>query len=287
LGDNPSIVSEQSLEPMSGELEVKDKTESRNGLKIAPFRKSARKTAPHKHNTYFEIVYLSAGTGTHVIDAREFKITPPIAFAIRKEQVHFWNIESEPSGYVIIIKKTFIEHLRDQEIKYLISQISSVPCMYPKNGKTVLTLFELLLKEFNEMADANPLVIEGLLKALLVKLWQSEKPKFRTVSGKKGLYERYMALLSNSDTLTNRVSHYANLLSTTPQNLSAVCTKEVGQSASVVLSEFIISEAKRLLRYTDLSITEVSEALDFNDNSHFTKYFKKHVGLTPTLFRVE
>jgi len=52
-----------------------------------------------------------------------------------------------------------------------------------------------------------------------------------------------------------------------------------------VLSEFIISEAKRLLLYTDNTIAEISFLLDFNDPSHFVKYFKRKTGQTPLSFR--
>jgi len=92
-------------------------------------------------------------------------------------------------------------------------------------------------------------------------------------------------LLSNENELTNKVSHYAKLLNTTPQNLNAICRKESGQSSAEVISNYIINEAKRLLLYTDLTVSEIAGKLDFKDNSHFTKYFKRNVGDTPIAFR--
>lgn len=47
----------------------------------------------------------------------------------------------------------------------------------------------------------------------------------------------------------------------------------------------ILGEAKRLLRYTDMNLGEIASRLDFGDNSHFIKYFKRHVGITPNAFR--
>jgi len=52
---------------MKTELEIKDKTTDTEGIKIAPFRQHVRKTLPHKHNNYFEIIYLTKGSGSHTV----------------------------------------------------------------------------------------------------------------------------------------------------------------------------------------------------------------------------
>lgn len=67
---------------MKAELEIKDKTRQTEGLKIAPFRQRIRKISPHKHNSYFEIIYLTKGKGSHTIDTKEFEIKPPVIFTI-------------------------------------------------------------------------------------------------------------------------------------------------------------------------------------------------------------
>lgn len=270
---------------MNSELKIKDKTKAIDNIKVSPFRKHTRKTSPHKHNSYFEIVYLSKGKGVHVIDTQEFSIIPPVVFIVRKEQIHFWDIETEPSGFVVIIKKSFIDESLDKEIKQLLSKISSYPCLFPNDKSTVEQLFQLLNKEYQESKGESNAIIEGLLKALLAKLLQSEKPKNSISSHKENLFRKFKDLLVQEKKLTNEVAHYAKLLNTSPQNLNAICRKENNQSATEVLSESIISEAKRLLLYTDVTITQISYSLDFKDNSHFTKYFKRYTGITPNTFR--
>lgn len=79
--------------------------------------------------------------------------------------------------------------------------------------------------------------------------------------------------------------YYADKINTSPQNLNAACRKAADKSASEVLAEFITSEAKRLLLYTNMSVSEISFALGFTDSSHFVKYFKRFTGQTPQLFR--
>lgn len=264
-------------------IKIKNKIDTSEGIKVALFRKNKRKTNAHKHNNYFEIIYLTSASGTHTIDAKTYEIKAPIVFTVRKEQIHFWDIHTEPEGYVLIIKKSFIEHCLDQEIKLLIAQLSAHNCLSPQ--KPILDeLFRILLLESDSQKETKQAIVNGILKALLAKLLEST-----TLSGpdksKSGVYQKYLELLSQENKLKNKVSHYANLLNTSPQNLNALCRKESKQSASEILSEHILNEAKRLLLYTDLSVSEIALKLDFSDTSHFVKYFKRKAVFIPNAFR--
>ncbi|MFE8424409.1 MULTISPECIES: AraC family transcriptional regulator [Tenacibaculum] len=268
---------------MKAELEIKDKTRQTEGLKIAPFRRHIIKTSPHKHNSYFEIIYLTKGKGSHTIDTKEYEIKPPVIFTIRKEQVHFWDIKTEPKGFVLIIKKSFIDNCLDKDIKRLISELSAQTCLFPKDN-IAIDIFNILLNEHQENKKLNQPIIDGLLKALLAKFLESATPKtFK--NGNSTIFQKFTALLSKEDGLKNKVNHYAKLLNTTAQNLNATCRKETGKSSAEILSEHIINEAKRLLLYTDITVSEIAHRLDFKDNSHFSKYFKRHVDQTPVGFR--
>lgn len=66
-------------------------------MKITPFKSSIRRTEAHRHNGYFELIYLTAGEGVHVIDDRQYAVTPPVFFVIRKDQVHCWHLTTPGS----------------------------------------------------------------------------------------------------------------------------------------------------------------------------------------------
>jgi len=267
-------------------IKIKDKTENKRSIKVASFKKDVRKTNPHKHNNYFEIIYLSGASGTHTIDLEKYDIKPPMFFLIRKDQMHCWDIQSEPTGYVVIIKKSFVDDSLDLEMKHLFSEISKSTCIYPKETHVIEQILELMTIEYSvsKHTESN-IVLEGLLKALLAKLIHIPQSKEHAFKKQTNVFELYKSLLNTSEKLINNVSHYANLLNTTPQNLNAICRKEAQMSAGELLSEYIIIEAKRLLVYTDLTVTEIGINLGFSDNSHFTKYFKRFTQKTPTAFR--
>jgi len=266
-------------------IDIKDKIKPNDTIKIAPFKKEIRKTTPHKHNNYFEIIYLSQGSGFHNIDSRQFEVKPAVLYFVRREQVHHWELDSEPDGFVIIVKKAFIDTSHDGELKALFSKITAYSCLYPHDNSTLISLFELLIAAKKKEGNYIFHQIEGLLKALLAVVLEASQAGNNKAEITSNLYQSFISLLATEQPIKNKVHYYAEQLNTSPQNLNTACRKAIDQPAEEVLAEFIIGEAKRLLIYTDKTVAEIAFSLDFHDPSHFVKYFKRKSGQTPLNFR--
>lgn len=266
-------------------IPVKNKISPEKHIKATPFRKEIRKTEPHKHNQYFEIIFIAKGKGAHWIDDVRYEVKPPILFFISQDQVHNWDLKTEPDGFVIILKKDFVEKSLDLQLKMLLARISTLPCISIEENDTISQLFELLTIENKLDTESSFYTTEGLLKALLAKIHDIASLEINRLPKKTNLYESFLDLLSKGKTIKNKVAYYAEILNTTPQNLNTACRKAVDKPAAEVLSDFIINEAKRLLLYTDKTVSEISFSLNFNDPSYFVKYFKRIYGYTPQSFR--
>ena len=95
----------------------------------------------------------------------------------------------------------------------------------------------------------------------------------------------FQDFLKQTNNLHNSVAYYAQRLKISPQKLNAICRKTLQQSASEILAEHIIDEAKRQLLYSENSVSEIAYNLNFSDSSYFIKYFKRYMGITPKAFR--
>lgn len=250
-------------------------------IKIEPFDVNKRYTRPHRHNKYLELVYFSKGTGSHYMDQTKYAIEPPIIFIVKKDEVHHWEIDTLPEGYVIIIKKDFLEKTLDKHINLQLHQLGTQRVIRPSMDPAIDGLFKIVSQETKENGPGQNIVVEGILKALFSKILGHAHNLDTSNLGK--LTSQFTELMENQ--LKNDVSHYAALLNTTSQNLNTHCKKEYSKTASEVIAAQLLNEGKRLLRYTDLSVTEIAYSFDFKDVSHFVKYFKRYEGKTPLQFR--
>jgi AraC family transcriptional regulator, transcriptional activator of pobA len=142
-------------------------------------------------------------------------------------------------------------------------------------------------KNINPSTNSVELV-QGYLQVALVKLLRSkEKQTSRPQATATDLvFRKFMNLLNTANPISNlKVSEVAHQLNLSPQNLNTITRKAVGKSASELISEKVILEAKRHLLHTDKNVGEIAFALNFSDPSHFVKYFKKLTGETPQTFR--
>lgn len=102
---------------------------------------------------------------------------------------------------------------------------------------------------------------------------------------KEELFKRFINLIHQHCTTQREVSFYANALFITSRYLSSIVQDISGHTAKNIIDNHVILEIKVLLESTDLSIQEISNRLQFPDQSFFGRYFKKHTGVSPTQYR--
>lgn len=78
---------------------------------------------------------------------------------------------------------------------------------------------------------------------------------------------------------------YAEKLCVTPHYLSEICRRGSGRSAGYFIDLFTLQEIAKLLADKRLSVAQIAEELSFSSASYFTRYVKKHFGMSPKKFR--
>lgn len=100
------------------------------------------------------------------------------------------------------------------------------------------------------------------------------------------LLRKFIELLYNGEYLRNRdLDFYASQLCITPHYLSEICKKVSGSPASYWIDRFTLQEITRLLRQKELSLTEITERLNFSSVSYFSRYVQKRIKMTPSEYR--
>lgn len=107
----------------------------------------------------------------------------------------------------------------------------------------------------------------------------------RKYSQSENLMTRFLKLLNDPSHPFVSTSQYAEELCVTPKYFSSVCKQTTGKTAYTLINEKIIKTAKILLRNDNLSIKQVSDELNFANQSHFGRFFVRHVGISPLQYR--
>jgi len=263
--------------------------------RFAPYLETHRNLElPHKH-TFYHLLLFTEGGGSHAIDFEQFKVRPYQLYFMIPGQVHSWSFEGRVDGYVVNFSIPFFQSflLKNDYLEQFpfFSGITanSVIDLPEKSRKGVKELFERLAREGEQGQDLVLDMVRALLLQLFILVGRLDPDR----GSGKGLPSNHLLLknfqrLIEKNYLTLRLPReYALQLYVTPNHLNALSNDVLGLSAGELIRNRVLLEAKRLLVNLDLSISEIAYQLNFNDNSYFTKFFKKQTGVTPEDFRKE
>ncbi len=117
------------------------------------------------------------------------------------------------------------------------------------------------------------------LDLFLCRLRQREgKPENALVS-------RFLEMVFNRNEKPGKVSDYAETLFITPNYLNRLVRANTGHSAMEWIEISRLNLAKSLLKQNRLQVSEIAAAVGIDDQSYFTRFFKKNEGFTPTRYR--
>lgn len=267
------------------QIGIRNKLSEGRTFKISRFKEVIKRTVPHKHDEYYELIFMSEGTGFHCVESEKYIISSPEVYFLKPGQLHFWQFTSIPKGFVILFKASEFDVVRENDLWDMLRNFSNIVRIGLKPTSFPEFLLNEILGEFTLGAEYSREIIHGLLKALLGKLLQTVEGETGNPGVPQSVFGKFQALLAREGGRLHRVNEYAGLLNITPQHLNAICRKEAGKSASEMIMAQVILEAKRYILHTDNTINEIADLLAFSDTSNFVKFFKKIEGMTPARFR--
>jgi len=249
---------------------------------------------PHRHD-YHEILWVQAGTAQHTVDQKTIAIPAQTLALVARGQVHFFEETRQLKGYVVAFHEAFLESGGPRQVIgplfHYRGDLDVLPL--PAHENTDFTsLFALLHAEYerNPRPDKHDF-LRPLLHALLVRvLWlhqATQREHAQPLPADDARYQTFMAVLETHFTRKHDVLFYAEQLHVSPSDLSRLLQRMMGRTTKQVISERLMLEAQRLLQFTRLSIKEIAAQLGFADAFHFSKAFKRHIGLAPQAWRVQ
>jgi len=200
-------------------------------------------------------------------------------------------------AYAILISSGFLSEL-EIDFKwrsdfYLDIRRNAVRLLPHAQIATLKPYYSLLSSNIGMLRAETPEVIRGLVQAFsytvisMMRLFQPEEDE-DTVSGmsrNRQLFNKFMALVKLHHACARGVKFYADKLCLTPNYLSGAIKEYSGKTATEWVNEYVILEAKIMLKDSALSISEIAYNLHFPSQSAFGKYFRQQTGVGPRQYR--
>jgi AraC family transcriptional regulator, transcriptional activator of pobA len=247
--------------------------------------------SPHKHNFYHMVLFTEGGGG-HAIDFINFKVKPYQVYFMIPGQVHSWSFEGKVDGYVINFSVPFFQSflLNPDYIAQLpffngIADDSVIDLPEDLHALT-RSIFEQIIAESENNLRLSPDMVKTLLLQFFISVSRLSTQQSKAVTAYNyTLFRNFQQLVEKNFATLKLPRDYAAMLYITPNHLNAWCNEVMNMAAGEVIRQRIALEAKRLLVNFDLSIGEIAYRLNFEDNSYFSRFFKKEEGVSPEQFR--
>jgi len=277
-------MSRLGLDRLAGTVEVV----ALDGLEIG----GQRVREPHRHD-YHELIWVSEGEGAHRLDGALVPVEPRTLTAIGRGQVHVFESGHGLRGAVVRF---------GDEMVYGGAERRAAPgwLLAGRGGRTVpvpagdVAALEGVIAAVGAESALPPdaraaELCHHLIAVLLlwVERWyDASRSEARDPDDADVQLQRRFARQLESDFARHHdAAHYADVLGVPPAALSRALTEATGRSTKELVTDRVMLEAARLLRFTDLTVGEIAHRAGFSDPLYFSRAFKRHAGEPPMAYR--
>lgn len=228
------------------------------------------------------------------IEAGTLLLLPPRSLISRTA------LSDDHEGYVVIFDTTYLG-----ECNFNLKRFTSLMMEITDNNiavalteneasrliRTTSTLQALIQEKITSIFRDD--VIRSMVETLMYQYCEifamriSERKETVKINRQESYFRQFIAELSEHYTERQSVTYYAEKLCISSRYLTTIVRKISGLSVTDWMNKYILMEAKYLLKYSDMSIQEIAYRLSFPDQSFFGKYFKQHIGMSPSAYRAK
>jgi AraC family transcriptional activator of pobA len=258
------------------------------GLKIWKVNEPVRGRAmqAHRDDHFIFIIHLK-GRFLWELDFKEVVLASPSVSYIAPGQVHRYMELRDAEAWLVFVEANLISSQGNEIFNTCLhsNQIAAI-----SDDDPIFPLIETIEASLGlENSPLKKSVISSLALAFTTmaasKLIPSAHTDKTIGSQQLQLVTSFKELLSEKFREVKQVQAYAALLNLTPLYLTEVVKTVTGFAVSYWINQQVILEAKRLLYYTNLDVKQVAYELGYDDHTYFSRFFKKHTGLTAQGFR--
>ena len=250
-------------------------------------------TEPRKMN-FILIGLCTNGTIEYQLDTQRQVITPgDILIVSERHIVDHYQPSPDMEGLCIIMSVNFfheiIKNVRDVNTLFLFARNHPVISLTPKEQEAFKEYFHVIQQK---IGDESNLFRKDLVRTLLLAMFydvgniiyrvkENDKPKTRA----EVIFANFIKMVEANFRKERRVKWYSQQLCITPKYLTEMVKAASKRTPNEWLDNYTLMELRVMLKTSPKSIKEIAEEMNFPNQSFMGKYFKLHVGVTPSQYR--
>lgn len=254
-------------------------------------------TVPHVH-TFYEIIWFQTDGGFHTVDFRRYNIVRNTLLFISPGQVHFFDNPMQSRGVIIRFctdTMSGADRTEDIFIKYNMFNTFDGEPLYTVSDATAEALDGIVGRMREETGHSDAFGHQDILMAYLkifiitVNRHSTQAMAHRLDEWRPShrLFVMFRKMVEERMTSMHTVKEYAGKLNVSTKTLSNSVIECTGKTPLAFINGRMALEAKRLLRYSNMTGKEVAYHLGFDDPSYFVKFFKRETGFLPSEFKTD
>ena len=229
---------------------------------------------------------------------QEFRLKKDSLFIFSPKHILQVQSNNRFKAHLIVIAPDFLKRINidTKRMMPLFLQFGSLPCMELTHAesqslRSFISMVEQELK--GSETDFSSEIIGGLIAATIYKVgdilthYLTEHPEVDSPIHNRAeeYFRQFTELLGEHYKHERSVGFYARQLCITPKYLTTIIKCISGKPVSDWIDHFVLLEAQSLLKYTNMSVQEISYQLNFPNQSFFGCYFKRLTGMSPSQYK--
>ena len=231
---------------------------------------------------------------------QEFRLKKDSLFIFSPKHILQVQSNNRFKAHLIVIAPDFLKRINidTKRMMPLFLQFGSLPCMELTHAesqslRSFISMVEQELK--GSETDFSSEIIGGLIAATIYTVgdilthYLTEHPEVDSPIHNRAeeYFRQFTELLGEHYKHERSVGFYARQLCITPKYLTTLIKRISGKSVSEWIDNYVILEAKTLLKYSNMNVQEIAYYLNFPNQSFFGSYFKRNAGMSPSQYKAK
>ena len=246
---------------------------------------------PHIHARLFQVFFIESGSFDFQEATRQRQLKGPCLLLIPPTALHGFVYGTNARGRILTLSDALVDRLFP-DASPIHTMLGTLQCLTTfEDAYPAERIDKLMANIDEELFDNQPekrIMLHALLQQLFLAFYRQWQQEGVTESKPNSLalqyFRKFQQRVRQVGT-THDIAQLADDLAITPVHLNRICRSVAGKSASQLVQEHILHEARKHLTYTSHSVSEIAYLLHFEYPNYFAKFFRKHTGLSPTEYR--